>query len=220
MIGKILVLPVILDLARAVVREQPRDVRIGLDRFRQAGADDGGDVAGFQPVVERQLVGVQLELHRPHQRDRARRAVRLGVVHAALDPGDAGEVDAVVVLQQPADDDRRRHGVERHADALAGEVLRLAYLPLVDRDVAVAEHARGEHRDRHHRAVAARRMAEVVRARHLGGVEFEIVRHPVEDLARMVDGEEIEVDAVRLHFAGVQREHAVVEPAGEGDRQS
>jgi hypothetical protein len=36
----------------------------------------------------------------------------------------------------------------------------------------------------------------------------------------MVDGEEIEVDAVRLHLSGVQREHAVVEPAGEGDRQS
>ena len=36
-----------------------------------------------------------------------------------------GEIDAVVVLQDAADEDRRRHRVERNADALAFQVLRL-----------------------------------------------------------------------------------------------
>src|SRR4051794_24915454 len=63
-------------------------------------------------------------------------------------------------------------------------------------------------------------MADEFRARHLAGVEFEIDQHPVEDFARMVDRKEIEVDAVRLHVAGVEREHAVIEPTGERDRNS
>src|SRR5215468_4254672 len=90
----------------------------------------------------------------------------------------------------------------------------------VDCDIAVAEDARGEYRDRHHRAVGPHRMADIFRARHLAGVELEIGQHPVEDLAGVVDGEEIEVDAVRLHIAGVEREHAVIEPAGERDWNS
>jgi hypothetical protein len=160
---------------------------------------------------------VQLDLDRPRQRNGGRGAVRLGVVDAAFDPGDVRQVDAVVVLQEPADEDRRRHRVERHPDALAGEVLGRTDLALVDRDIAVPEHARWKYRDRHHRAVAARGEARVFRARHLAGFELEIGQHPVEDLARMVDRQEIEVDAVRFHLAGLQREHAVVEPAGERD---
>src|SRR5215467_5652018 len=63
-------------------------------------------------------------------------------------------------------------------------------------------------------------MANVFRARHLAGVELEIGQHPVEDLAGVVDGEEIEIDAVRLHAAGVEREHAIIEPASERDWNS
>jgi hypothetical protein len=36
----------------------------------------------------------------------------------------------------------------------------------------------------------------------------------------MVDGEEIEVDAVGLHAAGMEREHAVIEAAGKCDWNS
>jgi len=60
----------------------------------------------------------------------------------------------VIVLQQATDEDRRRHGIERHADPFAGEVLGLADLALVDRDIAVPEHARRKHRDRHHWTIA------------------------------------------------------------------
>ena len=35
---------------------------------------------------------------------------------------------------------------------------------------------------------------------------------------RMIDRQEIEVDAVRLHLAGIERQHAVIEPAGESNR--
>src|SRR5262249_57327476 len=119
-----------------------------------------------------------------------------------------------------AHEDRCRHGIERHTDALAGEVLGFPDLALVDGDIAVPEYARGKHWDRHHRAVGPHCMADEFRARHLAGVELEIGQHPVEDLARMVDGEKIEVDAVGLHLAGMQREHAVVEAAGERDWNS
>jgi len=63
-------------------------------------------------------------------------------------------------------------------------------------------------------------MADEFRARHLAGVELEIDQHPVEDLARMVDRQEIEIDAVRLHVAGVECKHAVIEAAGERDWNS
>ena len=41
----------------------------------------------------------------------------------ALDPFDLVEIDTEVVLHQAADEDGGGLGVERHADALAGEVL-------------------------------------------------------------------------------------------------
>ena len=50
-------------------------------------------------------------------------------------------------------------------------------------------------------------------------VEFQPGGHAVEDVARVVVDQEIEVDAFDLHLAGVERQHAVVEPAGEGQRQ-
>src|SRR5204862_3496477 len=61
-------------------------------------------------------------------------------------------------------------------------------------------------------------MPREVGARHFRGIEFLRGLHPVEDFARMVDGEIIEIDAVGLHLAGVERQRAVVESAGKRDR--
>ena len=116
----------------------------------------------------------------------------------ALHPVDLREIDAVFVLQHAADEDRGGLGVERHADALALEILgRLDAGFLVDRDVAVAEDARGEDRDRDERAVALGVALKRLGARHLRRVEFLAAAHAVENLARAVDGDEIEVDALR-----------------------
>src|SRR5215470_15290587 len=60
--------------------------------------------------------------------------------------------------------------------------------------------------------------ADRLRARHLAGVEFEVLPHAVENLPRVVDGEKVEVDAVGLRLAGIECEHAVVEAARERHR--
>jgi hypothetical protein len=130
----------------------------------------------------------------------------------------AREIDPVLVLQQAADEQRRGLGVERGADALACEVLRRPHRLAVDGDEAVPEDARGEDRQRHHLAAAGGVAADDLGARHLAGVEFEILPHAVEDLAGIIDGDKVEVDALGLHLAGIEREHAVIEAAGEGQR--
>jgi hypothetical protein len=125
-------------------------------------------------------------------------------------------VDAVIVLQQAADPDRRRHGVELDADPLALKILRLLDHAGIDRDEAVPEHARWEHRQGDERTLAGRVAADVFRRRHLRGVELEPAHHAIEQIARMVDRDEVEVDTVGFHLAGIERHHAVVEAAGEG----
>ena len=50
-------------------------------------------------------------------------------------------------------------------------------------------------------------------------VEFELAAHAVENVARLVIGEELEVDAARLNLAGIKAQHAVIEAASEGQRQ-
>jgi hypothetical protein len=72
----------------------------------------------------------------------------------------AGEIDAVFVLQQAADEERRGLGVKRNPDAFALEVLRRLDRPAVDGDEAVPEHAGRKHRHRHHpfRPAASRLM--------------------------------------------------------------
>jgi hypothetical protein len=146
-------------------------------------------------------------------------AVALGAVDVALNPFAFGEVDAVLVAEQPADEDRRGHRVNRHADALALELLRRLDVLLVDEDEAVPEHARGEHRDGDERTLVGDEARDVFGAGKLRRVEFLRRRHPVEDVARIVVDQEVEVDALDLHLAGVQREHAVIEPAGKGERR-
>jgi hypothetical protein len=64
------------------------------------------------------------------------------MVDRAFDPAAAGEVDAILMREMAANPDRGGHGVDRHAHALAGDVLGLANAGLaVDVDVAVPEHA-------------------------------------------------------------------------------
>jgi hypothetical protein len=130
----------------------------------------------------------------------------------------AGEVDIIFILQQAADEQRRRLGVERDADALARELLRRPDRLAVDRDEAVTEDARGKDRQRNHLPAAGGVPADDLGARHFAGVEIEILPHAVEDLPRIVDGEKGEIDAFGLHLAGIERQHAVIEAAGEGHR--
>ena len=146
-------------------------------------------------------------------------AVGAGLVDRALDPFDRVDVDAEVVLHQAADEYRGGLGIERHADALAFEVLRGFDVLAVDHHEAVPEHARGEHRQRDERALVRRNAADEFGARHLAGVEFQPVGHAVENLARIVHDQEIEIDAFGFDLAGLQRQHAVVEAAGERDRK-
>ena len=127
------------------------------------------------------------------------------------------EIDPAIVRQQPAHEDRGRHRIERNPDALAGEILRRADHAAIDRDIAVAEHARGKHRQRHERTVAGGEAGDVFGARHFRRIELQRARHPIENLARAVDGEEVEIDALGLHLLGIERQHAVVEAACEGD---
>src|ERR1700722_6388605 len=99
------------------------------------------------------------------------------------------------MLQQAADPDRCRHGVELNPDPLAFEELGGADLARVDRDEAVPKHPRGEHRQRYERAIAGSVAADIFRARHFRSVELTLADHAVEQLARIVDRDEIEVDA-------------------------
>ena len=166
----------------------------------------------WMQIVERLVGRPLLDLDRLEQRQHGRRAVRAGGVDRALHPGDLREIDAVIVLQDAADEDRGGHGVERDADALAFEVLRLGDADLlVDADEGVPEAARGEHRDGDEIALLVGVALDVFGARILRDVELLAARHAVEDRARLLDADEVEIDAVRLHLAGVDRLHAVVQ---------
>jgi hypothetical protein len=118
-------------------------------------------------------------------RQDGRIAVRLGAVDVALDPFDLGKVDAVLVAQQPADEDRGGHRVDRHADALALEILRRLDVLLIDEDKAVPEHARGEHRNGDERTLPSDEARDVFGTGKFRSVEFQSCRHAVENVARL-----------------------------------
>src|SRR5262249_5277712 len=50
-------------------------------------------------------------------------------------------------------------------------------------------------------------------ARKFGNVELLAPSHAVEDRPRLVNGDEIEIDALDLHLPGIERLHAAVEAA-------
>ena len=156
---------VVVFFALDIVGKKPRDVRVGAVGFRQAGPDRGVDRALLDEVVERLVARTGFQLDRLEQRQHARRAVRALLVDCALHPRHLGKVDAVIVLQDAADEDRRRHRVERNPDALAFKVLgRLDAGPFVDGNEAVPEAARGKHRDGHERALLVGVTLDVFRA--------------------------------------------------------
>ena len=172
-----------------------------------------------EKVAQGEAGPVLLDRDRLEQRRRRWIAVRLRAVGGALNPMHSRQVNAVLVRQHAADEHRRGLGVERYADALAFEVLGRPDRLAVDRDEAVAKDARGKYRQRHQLAAAGGMPADDLGARHLAGVELEILPHAIEDLARTVDGEEVEIDPLGLRLPGIERQHAVVEAAGERHRQ-
>src|ERR1700730_18239868 len=91
--------------------------------FGMFGADDGVYLASFEQIAQRLAAGVRLDVDRLEHRHDGGIAVEAGLVDGALDPFDLIEIDAEVVLHQAADEDRGGLSVERHADALAGEIL-------------------------------------------------------------------------------------------------
>ena len=93
-------------------------LKSGNRRFT-CGAYSGVDLTILEQLAQRLAARV------PRDRDRFRRgqgaglAVGLRRLHRAFDPLHARQVDALL-LQQPADPHRGRHGVELHADIFAG----------------------------------------------------------------------------------------------------
>src|SRR5262249_41008371 len=127
-----------------------------------------------------------------------------------------GEVHIVMMAENAADPDRRRHGVERDADAFAGDVLGRADAGLaVDVDVAMAEDARGKHQQRHERTSSAGKATDEFGAGEFGGVEFLAAAHAIEDVARLLDRDEVEIDVLDRHISRAERLGAVVETAGK-----
>src|SRR5262249_6199828 len=199
-----------------VIREQPPDVRVAADRLGQARTQRRVGYALLDQIAHRFVRGVLLDRHGLEQRQHGRTAVCAPGIHCPLNPMDLPEIDAVFVLEQPIDVDGRGHGEQRDAHALALKVLgRLDAGLAVDGNEAVAKRPGRKTRNGDERALLAGEALHEFRARKLGDIEFLAARHPVEDRSRLIDGDEIEVDALGLHLAGVERLHAVVEPARE-----
>ena len=142
------------------------------------------------------------------------------LLDAAGEVLDARRIDAVLVLQDAADPDRRRHLVFGHADALAGEVLG-SRMPLF---AETKMHEWRKIRDGKtgiamNGAIVAPQRHRVRRQRHLGHVEFAVPQHAEERLLD-VELEILEVDAVGPHAAVGERARAVVVPAGQREAQA
>lgn len=80
----------------------------------------------------------------------------------------------------------------------------------------MAEGSGGENGDGNEVSLASRIAARVIGKRHLRGVKLVATHHTVEDIARMVDRDEVEIDAFRADLVRVESGHTVVEPAGKG----
>ena len=138
-------------------------------------------------------------------------AVAAAAFDRALHPMDRAQIDAELMLQMPAQPDRRGLGVERQPDPSAFKVFRRADAGApVDEDIAVAEHPRRKHRDGDEGAIAAAGMRDEFRRRQLRRVEFLAADHAVEDLPARWEHDDVEIDAFDLHFARAQRLDAIV----------
>src|SRR5262249_52083353 len=208
--------PVKFLVALDVIGEQPHDIGIVANLVRQAGAERRVDRAFGKKLPERLFVGVVLDRYFFQQRQYGRAAVRTRRIHRALHPGDFRQVHSELVLEDAVNEDRRSHRIKRHPDAFAGEVFRILYSRFaVDGDEAEPEGDRGKNRNGDERALAIDKALDELGRRIFGNVEFLAARHAIEDRPRLIDGDEIEIDAVGLHLAGMEREHPVIEPAGK-----
>ena len=68
-------------------------------------------------------------------------------------------------------------------------------------------------------ALPAGKALHELRAGELGDVEFLAARHAIENGPRLIDGDEVEIDALDLDLAGIERLHAIIEPARKGKLQ-
>src|ERR1700693_3823985 len=119
-------------------------------------------------------------------------------------------------MQHAVDEDRGSHRIERHPDALSFQVSRSLDAGFaVDGDIAEPERDRGEHRDGDERALLAGEALGEFGAGILRYVKFLAARHAVENRPRLIDGDEIEIDAIGLDLARIERLHPIVEPARE-----
>src|SRR5690349_20872541 len=189
-------------------------------RARQIGADDCIDLAGCEEIVEGPAGRVGRDLHRFDERHHRRLAVASWLVHRALNPFDAGQFDAEIVLHQAADEDRGGLGVKRNADALAFEFFGGGDAAAIDNDKAVPKYPRCEYGQRDEWQLLRREPADIFRARHLTDIKLQPVGHTIEDLPWIIENNKIKIDAVSFDVPGMERQHPVVETAGESDRQS
>ena len=122
----------------------------------------------------------------------------------------------MILLQDAAHPDGRRHLVLGHADGAAGQFLRGAS-PAVPAEVnaVVAECARQEHRQGDERAVRLLvQREEVAREGHFGGIELREPEHPEEDLLNL-QPQAGEIDALRPDRSLMQGPRPVIVPARE-----
>ena len=174
-----------------------RDERLHVRRVH-LHADGRRDVAGLDEPFERPA--------RFDGDDVGGRPVFGDVLVAGEDPRHLAQFDAVLVLQDAAHPESRRHGVAAvDADPLAFEILRRADagVRVVD-DGAMMKRAHREDGNRGERlAVGAR--AQVRRHRQLADVEVEVAHHS----AKRVDDDrhvfELEVERARLHRPVLER---------------
>src|SRR2546428_5011833 len=132
---------------------------------------------------------------------------------------DAGRIDAVLVLQNPANPYWRGHLVFGRGDALADQLLRLLdSTPGGNEDARMAEEPRGKHWDRDECGIFARDRHGIRGKRHLGDVEFAVPQHAEERLLDMLVQID-KLDAFGLDAAVGERARAVVIPAGQGQPQ-
>jgi hypothetical protein len=89
----------------------------------------------------------------------------------------------------------------------------------MDGDEAVAKGARRKDRNGDERALLVSETLNEFRARKFGDVEFQSAGHAVENRPRLIDGDEIEIDALGLDLAGIERLHPVIETAGKRNLQ-
>src|SRR6266700_2876796 len=152
---KDLVCLVKLALEGAIVGKEPRDRRIATEDLWPARADQRVDLATRQQRRQRQPGGILLDHDRAQERRRVRLSMRATLFDRALHPAHDRKINPKLMRQMPAQPERGSLRVKRQPDALAFEILGGADAgACVDEDVAVAEHARWKHRQRHEPAIA------------------------------------------------------------------